>query len=110
MRSFQRLVLVFLICASALVVNAIQSPLFVVFAALMVGVYWWLQHFYRRTSRELQRLESISRTPVLSHFSDTLGGLVTVRAFREQDKFVNQLCDKIDKNTAACLVLQSGCR
>ncbi len=108
--SIQRLVIVSLICLSALVVNAIQSPLFIVCAVPMLAVYWWLQHYYRCTSRELQRLESISRTPVLSHFSDTLGGLVTVRAFGEQQRFINELCEKVDKNTTAFLVLQSGCR
>lgn len=108
--SIQRLVLVTLICLSALVVNAIQSPVFILFAIPMIIVYWWVQHFYRYTSRELQRLESISRTPVLSHFTDTLGGLVTVRAFGEQQRFINQLCEKIDKNTTAFLILQSGCR
>lgn len=108
--SVQRLVLVSLICLSALTVNAIQSPLFIIFALPMVFVYWWLQHFYRCSSRELQRIDSITRAPVLSHFSDTLGGLVTIRAFREQNRFINQLCEKIDANTTAFLILQSGCR
>jgi len=77
--SVQRLVLVSLICLSALAVNVMQSPWFIVFAVPALAVYWWLQHFYRATSRELQRLDSISRAPVLSHFSDSLGGLVTIR-------------------------------
>lgn len=106
----QRLVLVSLICISALVVNSIQSPIFIVFAVPMIAIYWWLQHYYRCTSRELQRLDSISRAPVLSHFSDTLGGLKTIRAFREQNRFINQLCEKIDANTTSFLILQSGCR
>eukprot|EP00095_Tigriopus_kingsejongensis_P009125 snap_masked-scaffold595_size129005-processed-gene-0.7 protein:Tk09125 transcript:snap_masked-scaffold595_size129005-processed-gene-0.7-mRNA-1 annotation:"cystic fibrosis transmembrane conductance regulator" len=106
----QRLVLVSLICVSALVVNSIQSPIFIVFAIPMIAIYWWLQHYYRHTSRELQRLDSISRAPVLSHFSDTLGGLKTIRAFREQNRFINQLCEKIDTNTTSFLILQSGCR
>lgn len=108
--SIQRLVLVSLICFSALIVNVIQSPIFIVFAIPMLAIYWWLQNYYRCTSRELQRLDSISRAPVLSHFSDTLGGLVTIRAFGEQQRFINQLCEKIDANTTAFLILQSGCR
>ncbi len=106
----QRLTLVSLICMSALVVNAIQSPLFLLIALPMTGVYFWLQHFYRTSSRELQRLDSLSRAPVLSHFSDTLGGLVTIRAFGEQTRFINQLCEKVDTNTTAFMLLQSGCR
>jgi len=106
----QRLLLVSLICLSSLTVNCIQSPLFIVCALPIIGVYWWIQHFYRCSSRELQRLDSLSRAPVFSHFSDTLTGLVTIRSFRVQPKFVNELCEKIDANTAASLILQSGCR
>ena len=32
--------------------------------------------------RELQRLDSISRSPVYALFSETLSGLSTIRAFR----------------------------
>ena len=49
----------------------------------------------RCSSRELQRLESLSRAPVFSHFSDTLTGLVTIRSFRVQPQFISELCDKV---------------
>ncbi|QQP36454.1 ATP-binding cassette transporter sub-family C member 9, partial [Caligus rogercresseyi] len=87
-----------------------SEPLFLIFALPMITIYWWLQHFYRRSSRELQRLDSITRAPVLSHFADTLSGLITVRAFGEENRFINELCEKVDTNTSAFLILQSGCR
>jgi ATP-binding cassette subfamily C (CFTR/MRP) protein 1 len=46
---------------------------------------------------------------VFSHFSVTLTGLATIRSFRVQPEFVNELCEKIDVNTAASIMLQSGC-
>jgi len=106
----QRLLLVSLICLSALAVNCIQSPMFILCAVPITAAYWWVQHFYRCSSRELQRLDSLSRAPIFSHFSDTLTGLVTIRSFRVQPKFINSLCEKIDTNTSAFLILQSGCR
>ncbi|XP_040580074.1 ATP-binding cassette sub-family C member Sur [Lepeophtheirus salmonis] len=106
----QRLIMLSFVCIAALAVNSIQSPVFLIFALPMISIYWWLQHFYRRSSRELQRLDSITRAPVLSHFSDTLSGLITVRAFGEQTRFINELCEKVDTNTSAFLILQSGCR
>ena len=92
----QRLLLVSLICLSSLAVNCIQSPIFILCAVPIIAAYWWVQHFYRCSSRELQvslatnlkyhpalqRLDSLSRAPVFSHFSDTLTGLVTIRSFR----------------------------
>ena len=51
----------------------------------------------RCSSRELQRLESLSRAPVFSHFSDTLTGLVTIRSFRVQPQFITELCDKVTR-------------
>ncbi len=38
----------------------------------LIGLYQFLQMYYRRTSIEVQRLESLSRAPIFSHFSETL--------------------------------------
>jgi len=35
-------------------------------------------------SREIYRLESISKSPILSYFSETILGLSTVRAFGQE--------------------------
>ncbi|KAH8879372.1 ABC transporter [Thozetella sp. PMI_491] len=39
-----------------------------------------LQHIYLRTSRQLRYLDLESKSPLYSHFLETLGGLATVRA------------------------------
>ncbi|KAJ8874871.1 hypothetical protein PR048_022761 [Dryococelus australis] len=57
-------------------------PWMVLVLAPLVPVYQWLQNHYRLTSRELKRLSSVSLSPVYSHFSETLAGLPTIRAFR----------------------------
>jgi len=43
-----------------------------------------VQSFYRNSSRELKRIESVSKSPIFSHFSETLNGLSTIRAFNTQ--------------------------
>ena len=68
-------------------------PAFAVFA----GVQW----FYRRGCVELQRLDSISRSPVQSWFSESMAGAATIRAFGAGSAFSGLLCDKIDANSAA---------
>ncbi|XP_059501849.1 ATP-binding cassette sub-family C member 8-like isoform X2 [Stegostoma tigrinum] len=61
----------------------------------------------RILNRELQRLDSITKSPVFAHFSETLGGLTTIRAYRHEDNFFQQILNKIDYNTIAYLYLNT---
>ena len=108
--SVQRMSLVAFICLGAIIVNAIQSPIFLAFACPLILFYWAIQHFYRRSSIELQRIESATRSPYLSHLSNTLCSLVTLRAFNEESRLTNQFCDHLDANSTALLLLQSSSR
>ena len=108
--SFQRLTLVSFICLAAVVVNVVTTPWCIVAVVPMAAFYFWLQRFYRNTSLELQRLHNLSRVPVISQICDTLGGLLTIRAFGMERRFVNELCDAIDRNSASFLLLQTSAR
>lgn len=59
------------------------------------------------TYRELQRLESLARGPVVSHLTETLSGLSTVRAFCQEKRFQQTMHDQMDAHSAAVLVLNS---
>ena len=48
----------------------------------------FLSNYYLKTARELKRLESISRSPVFAHLSETLIGLDTIRTRGKQTDFV----------------------
>ena len=58
-------------------------------------------NYFRLVSRETKRLDSISRSPVYAHFSETLGGLGTIRAYSEVDRFINDFETKVDCYTRA---------
>ncbi|NXD28363.1 MRP7 protein, partial [Spelaeornis formosus] len=50
-------------------------------------VYFFIQRYYRFTSRELKRLYSVTLSPIYTHFSETLSGLNTIRAMRATKRF-----------------------
>jgi ATP-binding cassette, subfamily C (CFTR/MRP), member 1 len=53
---------------------------------LLLGIFI-LQKVYLRTSRQLQFLDLEARSPIYSHFLETLDGLVTLRAFGWQEPY-----------------------
>jgi ABC-type multidrug transport system fused ATPase/permease subunit len=50
------------------------------------------------SSRELKRLESVSRSPIYSHFGETINGFQTIRAFRMQRQFMAESERRVDEN------------
>lgn len=66
----------------SLAVTVYGLPLVVLLIAPLVPIYYYLQTTYRPCSRELKRLGSTSLSPLYSHFTETLQGIVTIRAFR----------------------------
>ena len=53
------------------------------------------------SSCQLRRLEAVSRSPVYSHFNETVQGAAVIRAFGEQQRFVRQAHRRIDRNQEA---------
>ncbi len=49
--------------------------------------------------RQLRRLNSVSKSPIFSHFGETLTGISTIRAYRVQNRFISQMNEKIDENS-----------
>ncbi|XP_073995302.1 sulfonylurea receptor isoform X2 [Rhodnius prolixus] len=108
--SVQRLLQFLLLCFSAILVNAIVTPWFLILAVPICIVYYAVQKFYRCSSRELQRLDSMTRTPILSHLCETISGLETIRAYKQQRRFIAALFFKLDNHTNAFLIANSAAR
>ncbi|KAL8764209.1 MAG: hypothetical protein Q9184_000178 [Pyrenodesmia sp. 2 TL-2023] len=84
-----------------LVLIAASTPAFVALIVPLGGVYLYIQRYYLRTSRELKRLDSISRSPIYAHFQESLGGMTTIRAYRQQQRFALENEWRVDENLRA---------
>ncbi|KAK2747506.1 hypothetical protein FQN57_001998 [Myotisia sp. PD_48] len=56
---------------------------------------------YMVTARELRRLVSQARSPIIEQFSTTLHGIGTIRAFGKSDVYINRMYRTVDHHTAA---------
>lgn len=72
--------------------------------------FYVTQTYYRRTSRELKRMDAITRSPLFAHFSETLTGLSTIRAYRQQQSFIQGNYLRIDTNDRPYYLLQCSSR
>ena len=59
------------------------------------------QRVYVATSRQLKRIESVSRSPIYSHFLETINGVTTIRAFSQQQRFIRDNYYRTDENQVA---------
>ncbi|XP_078692715.1 multidrug resistance-associated protein 1-like isoform X6 [Branchiostoma floridae x Branchiostoma belcheri] len=86
---------------SSIVVMAYSTPIILVVVVPLILVYLFIQRFYVATSRQLKRIESISRSPIYSHFGETVQGTSTIRAYDREQQFFFQNQAKVDENQVA---------
>ncbi|KAL8196266.1 hypothetical protein R6Q57_025266 [Mikania cordata] len=59
-----------------------------------------LQKFYYASAKELMRLDGTSKSLVASHLAQSIAGVVTIRAFGEEDRFFSEHLNLIDGNAS----------
>ncbi|KAG8083509.1 hypothetical protein GUJ93_ZPchr0015g7009 [Zizania palustris] len=58
----------------------------------------WYRNRYLATSRELTRLEGVTKAPVIDHFSETVVGATTIRCFKKDKEFFQENLDRINSS------------
>ncbi|KAJ8331529.1 Transporter of the ATP-binding cassette (ABC) [Batrachochytrium dendrobatidis] len=79
-------------------VIGVITPPFLIIVLPVVFLYLVVARMYLNTSRELKRLESVSRSPIYAQFSETLTGVSTIRAYGAEDRFSTDNNEKVDLN------------
>ncbi|KAL0104455.1 hypothetical protein PUN28_017289 [Cardiocondyla obscurior] len=83
---------------ATLVVISYSTPIFIVVILPIGAIYYFIQRFYVATSRQLKRLESVSRSPIYSHFSESVTGAQIIRAYGVQEQFIHESENRVDFN------------
>ena len=74
---------------SAIILPSLLNPWILLVVAPLVISCIYIVKYYLISTRELKRLESIYRSPVFSHISETLKGLDSIRSRRRQEDFIH---------------------
>uniref|UniRef100_A0A665VH35 ATP-binding cassette, sub-family C (CFTR/MRP), member 2 n=1 Tax=Echeneis naucrates TaxID=173247 RepID=A0A665VH35_ECHNA len=97
-QSFRSWIMCLLGVLGTLFVICLATPFFTIIIIPLALIYYFVQRFYIATSRQLRRLDSVSRSPIYSHFGETVSGLSVIRAYNHQERFLKHNEITIDEN------------
>ncbi|KAJ3212518.1 hypothetical protein HDU82_000940 [Entophlyctis luteolus] len=86
------------------------APWFLVAFVPILVAYGSITRKYLAVSRELKRLQSVTRSPIFSLFSECLAGVATVRAYGQTRRFELRTSARVDTNHKAFYLLWAANR
>ncbi|KAI9649273.1 hypothetical protein NHQ30_001843 [Ciborinia camelliae] len=77
------------------------SPYIIIIAVVLLSICTYIALLYIKGARSIKRLESIQKSPMISHFGSALAGLTTIRAFSNAPVFEAKMHEMADSFAAA---------
>ncbi|EIN08192.1 multidrug resistance-associated ABC transporter [Punctularia strigosozonata HHB-11173 SS5] len=69
------------------------------FSAIIIGLMFFnVARVYSQTSRDMRRLDSVTRSPLYSLYGETISGVAILRAFGASTKFLRDMLKCVDTN------------
>lgn len=89
---------------TSLILVSLGSAYSIILIIPIVLLYFLFQIFYVSTSRQLKRIESTTKSPIYSHFTETIAGTTSIRAFRVSQEFILESNHRVDVNNASVYI------
>ncbi|CAH1794382.1 unnamed protein product [Owenia fusiformis] len=86
---------------ATLVVIIYSTPIFLTVVLPLGIIFVAVQRLFTSTARQLKRIDSIKRSPIYSHFSETLTGVSSIRAYRQSERFIEKSDKLLDESQSA---------
>ncbi|KAK7685596.1 hypothetical protein QCA50_011463 [Cerrena zonata] len=83
---------------STITVSTVGGLPFILAAGLLGTVYYNVSKIYGQTSRDMRRLDSVTRSPLYSIYGETIAGVTVVRAFGASSKYLRDMLRCVDTN------------
>ncbi|XP_022091453.1 multidrug resistance-associated protein 1-like isoform X2 [Acanthaster planci] len=91
----------FMLVVATFIVITWSTPLFGIVILPVIIAFALLQRFYIATSRQLNRIVSVARSPIYAHFSESIAGATSIRAYNSLERFIEENQSLVDKDQTA---------
>eukprot|EP01117_Protostelium_nocturnum_P005317 TRINITY_DN1935_c0_g2_i1.p1 TRINITY_DN1935_c0_g2~~TRINITY_DN1935_c0_g2_i1.p1 ORF type:complete len:1401 (-),score=492.82 TRINITY_DN1935_c0_g2_i1:3171-7373(-) len=85
-------------------------PAFISLLLPLAYIYRYIAKFYLASTREMKRLDSLTKSPIYAQFSETLSGCNTICSFKEEGTFIGRNFNKTDTNNEAFFAFATSMR
>lgn len=95
---------------SIVILISVITPAFLLPGFFIGILFIAIGTFYLSASRDLKRLESVHRSPLYQHFGETLSGIVTIRAYKDESRFQRENQHRVDTHNRPFIYLWAANR
>ena len=81
------------------------TPGFLIAGFFISCMYFATGFFYIHSSRDLKRIESVQRSPLFQAFGEMLSGVVTIRAYGDESRFIGENHNRINTHNRPFIYL-----
>lgn len=74
----------------SIIVTCYINPLFLIPIGVLFIIFMFIRRYYLKTSKNIKRLEGITKSPAFVHLAASINGLSTIRAFGAQEILIKE--------------------